>query len=64
LPYGWLPDIAPLVWVLGLDSDDGRVLTQLRRAHPSFGSTTGVVQTGDRLWLAGIGADAVACLDL
>ncbi|HEV7418434.1 MAG TPA: SMP-30/gluconolactonase/LRE family protein [Mycobacterium sp.] len=64
LPYGWLPDIAPLVWVLGLDPDDGRVLTQMRSTHPSFGSTTGVVQTGDRLWLAGIGADAVACLDL
>jgi hypothetical protein len=64
LPYGWLPDVKPLVWILGLDPDDGRVLTQIRNVHPSFGSTTGVVQNGDRLWLAGIGSPAVAYVDL
>ena len=64
LPYGWLPDVKPLVWILGLDPDDGRVLTQIRNVHPSFGSTTGVVQNGERLWLAGIGSPAVAYVDL
>jgi sugar lactone lactonase YvrE len=64
LPYAWLPDVEPLVWVLGLDPDDGHVLTQIRTVHPSFGSTTGVVQHGDRLWLGGIGSSAVAYVDL
>jgi sugar lactone lactonase YvrE len=64
LPYGSLPDAKPLVWVIALDPDDGRVLTQLRQRHPSFGATTGVVQHGDRLWLGGIGSPTVAYIDL
>jgi sugar lactone lactonase YvrE len=64
LPYGWLPDIKPLVWVIAFDPDDGRVLTQVRTTHAAFGSTTGVAQHGDRLWLAGIGAPAIAYFDL
>ena len=64
LPYGALPDVKPLVWVIAFDPDDGRVLTQLRQHHPSFGSTTGVVQHGNRGWLAGIGSPAVAYFDL
>jgi sugar lactone lactonase YvrE len=64
LPYGALPDVKPLVWVIAIDPDDGRVLTQLRTRHPAFGSTTGIVQAGDRVWLAGIGASSVAWFDL
>jgi strictosidine synthase-like protein len=64
LPYGLLPDVEPLVWVIALDSDDGRLLTQVRTVHPPFGSTTGVVQDGNRIWLAGIGGSAVAWFDL
>lgn len=64
LPYHWLPDVEPTIWVIAFDPDDGRVLTQLRTRHPDFGSTTGVVQEGQRVWLGGIGASAVAYFDL
>ncbi|WP_284235185.1 SMP-30/gluconolactonase/LRE family protein [Mycobacterium antarcticum] len=64
LPYGALPDVKPIVWIIALDPDDGRVLTQLRARHSAFGSTTGVVQEGDRVWLAGIGAPTIAYFDL
>lgn len=64
LPYGALPDVKPVVWVIALDPEDGRVLTQLRTRHSTFGSTTGVVQEGDRVWLAGIGASAIAYFDM
>jgi sugar lactone lactonase YvrE len=64
MPYGSLPDVKPLVWVIALDPDDGRLLTQLRQRHPSFGASTGVVQHGDRVWLSGIGSPTVAYFDL
>ncbi|MDP9166753.1 MAG: SMP-30/gluconolactonase/LRE family protein, partial [Actinomycetota bacterium] len=64
LPYGALPDVKPGVWVIALDPDDGRVLAQMRARHSAFGSTTGIVQDGDRVWLAGIGAPTIAYFDL
>lgn len=64
LPYGALPDVEPGAWVLALDPDDGRVVSQLRMRQAGFGSTTGVVQEGGRVWLAGIGASAVAYFDV
>ena len=64
LPYHWLPDVKPLVWLIAFDPDDGRVVTQLRQRHPSFGASTGVVQHGDRVWVAGIGSPTVAYFDL
>jgi sugar lactone lactonase YvrE len=64
LPYGMLPNLKPVVWVLAVDPVDGRVLTQLRQRHPSFGSSTGVAQHGDRVWIGGIGAPTVAYFDL
>jgi sugar lactone lactonase YvrE len=64
VPYRALPDVTPMVWLLGLDPDDGQVLAQLRTRQSGFGSTTGVVQQGDRVWLAGIGAPAIAFFDL
>jgi len=64
LPYGWLPDVKPVAWVLGLDPGDGHVLAQFRTHNPSFGATTGVVQEGNRVWLGGIGAPTIAYFDL
>lgn len=64
LPYGWLPDVKRTVWVIAFDPDDGRVLTQLRTRHSAFGSTTGVVQEGDRVWVGGIGSPTIAYFDL
>ena len=54
----------PGAWVLALDPDDGAVVTQLRTRQEGFGSTTGVVREGGRVWLAGIGASAVAYFDV
>lgn len=64
LPYGWLPDVEPVVWVIAFDPHDGHVLTQLHAGHSAFGSTTGVVQEGNRVWLGGIGASTIAYFDL
>lgn len=64
LPYGALPDVKPLVWAIAVDPDDGHVSTQLRLRHSAFGSTTGIVQEGNRVWLAGIGAPTIAYFDI
>lgn len=64
LPYRWLPNPKPVVWVIAFDPDDGRLLTQLRTKHRAFALATGVVQTEDRLWLGCIGASAVAHVSL
>ncbi len=63
LPYRWLPDPKSVVWAIAFDADDGRVLAQLRTKHPAFMLATGVVETGDRLWLGCIGSPAVAHID-
>ncbi len=67
LPYRWLPNPKPIVWVIGFDADDGRVITQLRTTHPAFGLATGVLETPGtpgRLWLGRIGGPGVCYLDL
>ncbi|MEB3019874.1 SMP-30/gluconolactonase/LRE family protein [[Mycobacterium] crassicus] len=60
LPYRWLPDVNSGAWVVGFDADDGRVLSQFRSTDPRFGMATGVVETGDRLWLGRIGGPGLA----
>jgi sugar lactone lactonase YvrE len=64
LPYRWLPNPKPTVWVVAFDPDDGHVLTHLRTQHPTFGLATGVVETPGRLWLGRIGGPGVCYLDL
>jgi sugar lactone lactonase YvrE len=64
LPYRWLPNPKPTVWVVAFDADDGHVVTQLRTQHPDFGLATGVVETPGRLWLGRIGGPGVCYLDL
>jgi Strictosidine synthase len=64
LPYRWLPNPKPTVWVVAFDPDDGHVVTQLRTQHPSFGLATGVVETPGRLWLGRIGGPTICYLDL
>jgi sugar lactone lactonase YvrE len=64
LPYRWLPNPKPTVWVVAFDPDDGHVVTQLRTQHPAFGLATGVVETPGRLWLGRIGGPGVCYLDL
>jgi streptogramin lyase len=60
VPYSLLPDITSGVWVVGFDADSGHVLGGLRTQHPDFALATGVVEAAGRLWLACIGAPAVA----
>jgi sugar lactone lactonase YvrE len=64
LPYRWLPNPKPLVWVIAFDPDDGHVVTQLRTQNPEFGLATGVVETPGRLWLGRIGGPTICYLDL
>jgi sugar lactone lactonase YvrE len=64
LPYSWLPDPKPTVWVVAFDPENGHVVTQLHTSHPDFGLATGVVETPGRLWLGRIGGTGVCYLDL
>ena len=64
LPYRWLPNPKPTVWVAAFDPDDGDIVTQLRAQHATFGLATGVVETPGRLWLGRIGGPGVCYLDL
>ncbi|WP_046300239.1 SMP-30/gluconolactonase/LRE family protein [Mycobacterium sp. UM_Kg27] len=60
LPYRWLPDPKSVVWVVGFDADDGRVLAQYRTEHPDFGLATGVVEADGRLWMGRIAGPGLA----
>jgi len=64
LPYRWLPNPKPTVWVVALDPDDGHVVTQLHTSHPEFGLATGVVETAGRLWLGRIAGPGICYLNL
>jgi len=64
LPYRWLPNPKPVVWVIAFDPDDGHIVTQLRTSHRDFGLATGVVETPGRLWLGRIGGAGICYLDL
>jgi sugar lactone lactonase YvrE len=60
LPYRLLPDLPKEVWAVAFDPDDGTVVGGLRTRHPDFGLTTGLVESDGKLWMACIGAPAVA----
>jgi Strictosidine synthase/Adipocyte plasma membrane-associated protein-like, N-terminal len=60
LPERLQPRIRAEVWAVAFDGDSGAVVGGLRTTHPDFGMVTGVVETAGRLWMAGIGAPAVA----
>lgn len=64
LPYRWLPDPKSVVWVVGFDADDGRVLAQYRTEHPDFGLATGVVEADGRLWMGRIAGRGLAYFQL
>ncbi|OBK81999.1 strictosidine synthase [Mycolicibacter heraklionensis] len=60
LPYRWLPDPKSVVWVVGFDAGDGRMLAQYRTEHPDFGLATGVVEADGRLWMGRIAGPGLA----
>ena len=49
---------------VAFDPDGGEAVAGLRTTHPSFALVTGVVEADGRLWMASIGAPAVAYFDL
>ncbi len=64
LPYSWLPNPKPTVWVVGLDPHDGHVVSQVHTHHPDFGLATGVVETPGRLWLGRIAGPGICYLPI
>ncbi|BBY17355.1 SMP-30/gluconolactonase/LRE family protein [Mycolicibacterium litorale] len=60
LPDRFAPQIAPEVWAVAFDPDSGEAVAGLRTTHPDFGMVTGLVESDGRLWLACIGASALA----
>jgi hypothetical protein len=55
-----LPGIPAGAWAVGFRPVSGAPVAGLRGRDAKFGSSTGVVEAGDRLWLGCIGASAVA----
>ncbi len=60
LPARVQPKITPEVWAVAFDPVTGAPVAGLHTTHPDFGQTTGLVEQGDRLWLACIGNPALA----
>jgi sugar lactone lactonase YvrE len=60
-----LPDWAhtkpeAVVWTVAFDPDSGQAVAGVRTTHPAFALVTGMVEADGRLWMASIGAPAVA----
>ena len=60
LPDALQPKIKPQVWVLAFDADTGAAIGGVQGRRPDFGAVTGVVATGDRLWMSSIAFPALA----
>ncbi|WP_280833497.1 SMP-30/gluconolactonase/LRE family protein [Mycolicibacterium frederiksbergense] len=60
LPDALMPKINSQVWVAAFDPDTGAPVAGIRMRHPDFGTVTGVVETGGRLWMSSIGFPALA----
>jgi sugar lactone lactonase YvrE len=60
LPDRFQPKPEPVVWAVAFDPDTGKAVAGLRMEHSAFNLVTGLVETGDRLWMGCIGAPAVA----
>jgi sugar lactone lactonase YvrE len=60
LPDALLPKIKPQVWVVAFDAQTGAAAAGIRSTDPDFGTVTGVVETGGKLWLSTIAFPALA----
>lgn len=60
LPDRLQPKIQPQVWALAFDAGSGEVLAGLRTTRPDFGTVTGLVESGGRLWMSTIAFPALA----
>lgn len=54
LPDALLPKIKPEVWVAAFDAETGAAVDGIRTQSPDFGAVTGVVETGEKLWMSTI----------
>ncbi|BDB40788.1 strictosidine synthase family protein [Mycobacterium kiyosense] len=64
LPERLQPRIKPEIWAVAFDPDSGAPVAGLRTEHPDFGSVTGLVEAGGRLWMGTISFPALAQVDL
>jgi hypothetical protein len=60
LPDRMQPKPESVVWAVAFDPDSGKAVAGVRTTHPSFALVTGMVEADGRLWMASIGAPAVA----
>ena len=60
LPDRMQPKPESVVWAVAFDPHSGKAVAGVRTTHPSFALVTGMVEADGRLWMASIGAPAVA----
>lgn len=63
LPPASLTPAGKHAFVVGLDSN-GKVVHNLQDPDSEFGTTTGAVRAGNRLYITSLGTDAIGVLDL
>jgi hypothetical protein len=63
LPPRLQPKVDPIIWVVAFDADSGEAVAGVRTTHPDFGGVTGVVESGEKLWMSTIEFPAVAYVD-
>ena len=64
LPERLQPRIKPEVWVVAFDPDSGAAVAGLRAEQADFGSVTGLVESGGKLWMGTINFPAIAHVEL
>ncbi|MGI9125719.1 MAG: SMP-30/gluconolactonase/LRE family protein [Mycobacterium sp.] len=62
LPERYQPQIAPMVWAVAFDPDNGAPVAGVQMSHPQFGVVTGLVEHRGRLWMSSIGFPAIASI--
>jgi sugar lactone lactonase YvrE len=64
LPSALQPKPESVVWVAAFDSERGTTVAGMKTKHQEFDQVTGMVEAGDKLWMASIGGPAVAHAEL
>ncbi|PXW30080.1 UNVERIFIED_CONTAM: strictosidine synthase [Williamsia faeni] len=60
VPDRFLPEPVTPLWLLKIELPGGRVVADHRVHIPGFGMSTGVVETGGKVWISGIGSSKIA----
>jgi sugar lactone lactonase YvrE len=60
VPDRFLPDPPAPVWLLKIELPGGRVVADHRVHLPGFGLSTGVVESGGKVWISGINSSKIA----